>query len=86
MAREQMLQRWKTMIGRTWEKLRRQYCLPIPIPLPDRKEVDSNFRDEIAEAREDELPDLLEEHRQLANLKVQSLASITPLDKYIPAW
>ena len=74
MTSQQILKHWHKETNRTWDELRKRYRLPIPVPQPNRDEIDADFRDEIAVACEAELPALLAQHRELVEKKVQSLA------------
>jgi len=74
MTSHEILDYWRMQGNVMWEGLRQQYGLPIPIPRPDREEVDNDFRDDFAGASEGELPELLDGYRDAVESKVRSLA------------
>jgi hypothetical protein len=75
MTNEQIRRRWKRGTTRTWDELQQQYHLPIPVPLPDRREVEEDFLGELDGACEAEVDELLVSHREAAERVVRRVAS-----------
>jgi len=74
MTSHQILEYWRMRGNVMWEELRQQHNLPIPVPRPDREELDNDFRDDFAAASEGELPELLDAYRDAVEKRVQSLS------------
>ena len=74
MTSQEILEYWRKQANVIWEELRQQHGLPVPVPRPNREEVDKDFRDDFADASEGELPELLDDYRDAVERNVRSLS------------